>query len=161
MSLFNFIAKVNGVIPNHEAIELIDEYKRRVGTNTKTKSRSVWFSLQELEEIVEEIKRINQRDKTKFGNGVRVYFAKYKGSEYENVDTPHGKKNYNGKRTVVIIPTYTIGLSGTIFYDDISREDLLISLIEQKKNAKQINFMTAYNHGELCPPETGCEGSFL
>ena len=158
MALFNLISKKDGVIPNPEAIDIIDEYKIRVGTNHKTKSRSVWFGLKDLEDVITAINGINKKDKTKFGNGVRIYFAKYKKGGYEDVNTPHGKQNYNKKRTLVIIPTYTMESTGSIFHDDIERSDVQKSLIEKTKPGKKD--LEAFNHGELCPPQTGCEGAF-
>jgi hypothetical protein len=147
---FNVI--LGGNIPDPEAVLLIREYRDSIPRN---KTKSVWLSRDVVAAILADI------DATPDGDGVRIHFAKYLSKGYERVHTHRGtEENYNGRDTVMIIPTYT-DFSGTsrdhISADEvkgiISKKEELISKIKENR------VFDAFDNGTLCPPASGCAGS--
>lgn len=140
---YNFIRRNDqGQIEDSVALSLIAEIRKAGWPAHKTKS--IWFKTEVIKEIYDYL-NANNRD------GVRIYLAKYLAQGYEAVETRKGRQNYNGKHTVVIVPTKDNG-DGTSG-DDLPNETDLQKLLNE---AIKKGITTAYNHGELCPPQTGC-----
>lgn len=144
---------LGGNIPDPEAILLIKEYRGSVGSH---KTRSVWLSRDIVAGILSDI------DATANGDGIRIHLAKYLSKGYERVRTHDGHiENYNGKDTVIIIPTYTDfggnhrdNISDADVKQIVSKKDEIISQIKENR------ILDAFDNGTLCPPNTGCAGSF-
>lgn len=141
-SWFNFVKKTNNEIEDEEAMRIICEMKADPGSSGKTKA--VWFSRELVEEMYEYLKA-NGND------GVRVYMGKYPHKDpYKEIPSRGNKKNdYRGKHTLVIIPTNKIS-------DTESADDLVWKDCKDLEKELPADFLKAYNHGELCPPLTGC-----
>jgi len=143
---------LGGNIPDPEAILLIKEYRSTVSSH---KTKSVWLSRDIIAAILADI------DATQNGDGVRIHFAKYLAKGYERVRTHDGAvENYNGRDTVIIVPTYTDfagvhrdHISQDIVKEIVSKRDEIISKIKENR------ILDAFDNGTLCPPNTGCDGS--
>ncbi|AYL96222.1 hypothetical protein [Mucilaginibacter celer] len=136
-----------GEISQADAQEMVTAYNAAQNGLTK----SVWFGLDQIEELV---KRLKDEQAAGFGtDGLRVYFARYT----ENT-IPEGQRQFIGKNTVVLVSTKKVkGENGIEFHEDY------FDGIEpnQKKVEKTISSKDSppENRGELCQPQ--CNGTKL
>ena len=111
--------------------KVIRNYKQERWANNskhigKADSLSVWFSVEELEEFMEDIKKLG-------GDGVRIYFGAYDNDTSEN-------SLYAGRQTVVFVGTkYKETENGR------NNKDMYI-------NTEEGHSILAYNNGTICPP---------
>lgn len=92
----------------------------------KPDSLSVWYSIEELEELM-------SRAKEHGGDGIRFYFAAYP-KDYAP------KPEYAGRQTVVMVAT-----KQKVNEKGFANKDIYI-------NTENGNEILAYNAGQLCPP---------
>jgi len=124
--------KVGKYVNNDHVDTVIRNYKQerwaqnseRIG---KEDSLSAWYSVEELEELMEKVK-LNG------GNGIRMYFAAYP-KNYTEVP------EYAGRQTLVLVATKTKKIG-----DRLAHKEIYTS---QEGGAPQI---LAYNMAGLCPP---------
>lgn len=123
-----------------EIVRLVKKYKKDGGHQN---SKSVWFSLSDLMKIMALISSLDDTTNKKFGDGVRVYFAKYPNNF---PDVSRQRKN-----TIVFVPTYNIN-GGQNHYDFIDQPEVE-SLSTQIGDPDEHPFKDnqGYDHGELCP----------
>ena len=113
---------VNTVIRNYKKERWVQN-SQRLG---KEDSLSVWYSVEELEEYLQEVKEHG-------GDGIKIYFGAYS-EDYK----PEPK--YAGRQTVVLVATkQKETANGTV------NKDLYIQTGTK-------NSILAHNAGSLCPP---------
>jgi len=105
------------------------------GTTAETpNSRTVWFSVEQMEKIVNKTKAAG-------GDGIRFYFARYN-SQPSFINECTGEKlNYSGMNTLLMVPTKK---------DNCSHRDLT-DYPGTLEDAAPIE-----NRGEICPPPANC-----
>lgn len=152
-------------------VYLHEEFK--IINKKKLKNNWVWYSLQDLKDIVAEIENLDDENLQKEGDGVRLYYGIYNKRVCDYLTAikkmpPNENRIYadhDGHNTVFFVPTYKIkGRDEKI--DDINMADLA-KLKEAYKNNLEIpvpkNITGGYNVGNICPPPpTGkpdCKGS--
>ena len=113
---------VNSVIRNYKQERWVHNSKR-LG---KEDSLSAWFSVEELEEFLEEAKAHG-------GDGIRLYFGAYDKS-YEE------QPLYAGRQTIVLVATRQKETE----HGEVNK-DIYIQ-------AEKGNTILAYNSAQLCPP---------
>jgi len=117
------------------AQQLIGTYKNEEGW-PPDKTRAVWFSLDAITDMQTLIGEYS-------GDGIRIYFGKYPSdTDIDGMPDPA----YNGKVTLVFIPTVT----GT----DGSHNDVFPPVAPDSAAALD-DGGTGYDHGSLCPPNCG------
>lgn len=143
MTLINSMAKFEDgtLIPSEHAKLLVQTYRDEEGHGSK-KSRAVWFSVQDLAQILA-LATSTVDDVT--CNGIRIHFAKYPETDAE-IKPPNPA--YLRRETLVFVPTYDQIVGGKIKHRDLF--DVLSPIV------RPIDGNQGFNHGELCPPETGC-----
>jgi len=138
--LINSILAWEGeTVPSEHAKLLIQTYKREEGGDPM-KTRSVWFSVPDLGDIV---KLASKLVNGKQCNGIRVYFGKYPAND-DVIKPPNN--DYLGRVTVVFVPTYDETTGNGLKHIDIFNVDAAVKDGEGE----------GFNHGELCPPSTSC-----
>lgn len=126
--------KVGQFISTQAAEELIHNYKKerwaysteRLG---KSDSLSVWYSIEELEELIERVK-------TAGGDGIKMHFGVYS-ADFQK------KPEYAGRQTVVLLGTKTKEVNGQLTNKNI--------YLQTDKGTS----LLAYNLGNMCPPFCG------
>jgi hypothetical protein len=127
--------KVGKYVSNEHVNTAIRNYKQerwihnseRLG---KADSLSVWYSAEELEGFLEDIKAHG-------GDGVRMYFAAYPNESEKS-------KGKDGRQSIVLVATRSKEENG-----DLTHKDMYLS-----ENGKPV--VMAYNMGNYCPPV--CQG---
>jgi len=137
---------VSDPVTNKEAVRMIKNYKDNLG-HINGKTKSVWFSLQTLKDLVAYVDSINTEQKK--GSGVRVYIGRYE----NHADYP---QKYRNKRTLVLVPTYDLNGTSDNHIDDISVEEVQ-KIKKDLENGTYLEDLSPYNHGELCPDD--CNGT--
>lgn len=130
------------------------EWDDRHDSKGGKKSRFVWFSKNDLLEIIGIIDSIKEENRDREGDGVRIYLAKYPNRGFGNIKG----KDYNNRRTLVFVPTYHLQNKEDIHYDFIDPEEVR-NISASIDKADFLFDATGYNHGELCPPNSGCSGA--
>lgn len=139
-------------ISKKEVVRLVKKYKK---SGEKNNTKSVWFSLSEMEEVIKLIRELNDAGSGKVGDGVRLYFGRY------TEKSTASKKNRN---TIVFVPTYNLN-GGAIHFDFILDSEVR-TISDEIGDPDESSFAEAralgdpgegYNHGSLCPDE--CEGT--
>jgi hypothetical protein len=124
-------------IPNIDAKTIILKYRDDEGWGSR-KTKSVWFSTSELRQLIIIVENlIGEYGK---GNGVSIYFGKYPPDS--ELSVPTHKPNYEGRQTLVFVPTipaYEGNPDSHKDYFDVATAD-----------AGRPND-GSYNHGELNP----------
>jgi hypothetical protein len=118
-------------IPASTAQLLIGAYRDEEGW-TPGKTRAIWFSSSDIDDIAALIAESN-------GDGVRIYFGKYPGDSSSPVIPDPANA---GRVTTVFIPTLATA--------DGSHQDLFPPVPETAQTLA--DGLQAFNHGELCPP---------
>lgn len=96
-------------------------------------SRSVWFSIEQLEKLVNRIK-------AEEGDGIRFYFASY-GNMKSAIDSCTQKPyNYSHLTTLLMVPT--------------KRNDCIHQ--DYYNGTNSVTTMDIENKGEICPPPADC-----
>ncbi|AEV97434.1 hypothetical protein Niako_1055 [Niastella koreensis GR20-10] len=105
-------------------------------------SRTVWFSRDQLSDLINRIKDEN-------GDGIRFYFAAYDSVEEHGF---HCKPNYLDQSTLVMVSTFD-----TVVVRD-GKKDTLHWDYYYNRIGRQGGIITATpeNQGELCPPPANC-----
>ncbi len=124
--------KVGKYVNTEHVDQVIGNYKRerwihnskRIG---KEDSLSGWYSVEEMEEYLENIK-------TNGANGVRIYFAAYP-EDYTAVP------EYAGRQTLVMVATKTKRVDGKLAHKEV--------YVRGENGAPTI---LAYNMPNICPP---------
>lgn len=128
-SLFLFDALVPAApIPNRAAAAIIQDYRDHGGW-TGGKTKSVFFTLQEMNDFMTMMNAAG-------AGGVNVYFGRYPDDDSQ---TPDGETGFAGRSTVVFV------LTGNTKNDDLF--DVETPLIQIPVGPGGITF----NHGELNP----------
>lgn len=134
-------------IPFLEAKEMVNNYIDKIGRDENGQLEntvSVWFSLQQLNEITNLLnteKEISeQQTPNQVTDGLRIYFANY------GETPPQGHENYTGKNTVVLISTHSVENRPE------KHKDYFQNLVPSP-------LAEPLNRGGLCPPEKGCDCS--
>lgn len=97
-------------------------------------SRSVWFSIEQLEKLVNRIKAED-------GDGIRFYFARYGDNMRSGVDSCTQKPyNYSNITTLLMVPTKRKDCMHQDYYNGTSG----------------VTSMDIENKGEMCPPPADC-----
>jgi len=113
--------------------ELVEQVQENGKTANLPNSRSVWFSVEQLEKMIERIK-------AEEGDGIRFYFATY-GKMKSGVDSctklPY---NYSNLNTLLMVPTKR---DGCIHRDAYG-------------STNSVTTMDIENKGEICPPPADC-----
>lgn len=141
--LINSIVRIKdgNKIPSEHAKLLIQTYRDEEGHGDK-KSRAIWFSVSDLAEI---LALATATVDEKVCNGIRIYLAKYPKDATE-IQPPNSE--YFSRETLVFVPTYDQIVGGIIKRRNLF--DVFASIV------RPIDGNEGFNHGELCPPETGC-----
>jgi hypothetical protein len=133
-------------IPRPDAYKLVQNYKRRHvlrrglggGFERIQNTRSVWYSIDQMEEIVKRIKKEG-------GDGIRFYFARYDEEIVGNIC--HSKQN-----TILMVSTNDTLIEGKLLHFDYyeDKKGLVVKIVPENK-------------GEICPPPKDCKtiGAFL
>ena len=134
-------------IPFLEAKEMVNNYINTIGRDGNGQLQntvSVWFSLEQLNDITNllnaEQEESSQQTPNAVTDGLRIYFANYGDAP------PTGHENYAGKNTVVLISTHSVEGRPEKHKDYFQN-------ITQEVRTEPIN------RGGLCPPEKGCDCS--
>ncbi len=139
-------------ISKQEVVRLVKKYKK---SGEKNNTKSVWFSLSEMEEVIKLIRELNDNS-GKAGDGVRLYFGRY------TEKSSASKKNRN---TIVFVPTYNLN-GGAIHFDFILDSEVRAISDEigdpDESLLSEVSVLgdpgeEGYNHGSLCPDQ--CEGT--
>jgi hypothetical protein len=143
MQLINSIVEFRDgtEIPSEHAKLLIQTFRNRQGEGNE-KTRAVWFSVTDLARI------LALATSTVNGitcNGIRIYLAKY---PTDNADIEPPNPLYFNRETVVFVPTYDETIGNNTRHRDLFD---VLAPINRPFDGNQ-----GFNHGELCPPETGC-----
>jgi hypothetical protein len=117
---------VNTVIRNYKKERWIQN-SQRLG---KPDTLSLWYSVEELEEFIENIKSHG-------GDGIRMYFAVYPNES-------EGTKGKDGRQSMVLVATRSKEEAGELTHKDM--------YITEKGNP----VVLAYNMSNYCPPV--CQG---
>jgi hypothetical protein len=128
-------------IPSEHAKLLVQTYRDEEG-HGNNKTRAVWFSVPDLAKI---IALATGTVDGKTCNGIRIYFAKYPKNDIV-IKPPYPE--YFSRETLVFVPTYDETVGGSPKHRDLFN---VLSPIAYPFDGNQ-----GFNHGELCPPETGC-----
>ncbi|THU38341.1 hypothetical protein FAM09_16835 [Niastella caeni] len=112
-------------------------------------TRCVWFSIEQLDTLVQKIKHEN-------GDGIRFYLA-----AYDKDSAIHNKSVYRNHSTLVMVSTFD-----TVVIRDSKREHKHWDYYGKSANgidAGAILTTDPENRGELCPPPATCgeEGATL
>ena len=131
-------------IPSEEAKLLVQTYKNEEGWGDN-KTRSVWFS--DIE-IIQILSLITANYPTGKCNGVRIYFGKYP-STTAQIKPP--LTEYLGRETLVFVPTIDFKVLENGIVRNVHQD-----LFDVSSPIGVLTEDQGYNHGELCPPKTGC-----
>lgn len=143
-----------GKISKKEVVRLLKKFKK---SGEKHNTKAVWFSLDEIREVIKLIENLNDSAKGKTGDGVRLYYGRY--PDYAS-DSSKGNKN-----TILFVPTYSKDGDG-IHHDYISAEEvkkLSEEIGDPDSGNEELNFSMeeggeeGFNHGSMCPNE--CNGA--
>lgn len=144
-------------ISKKEVVRLVKKFKK---SGEKDNTKSVWYSLADIQEVVRLIGNLTDPLTGKVGDGVRVYYGRYP----QNVADP-SKRDRN---TVLFVPTYNKD-GGSEHHDYISEEEVkkLSKEIGDPDSGTELDLESValldgegeegYNHGSMCPTE--CTGA--
>ena len=125
------IIEFGNIIPNDEALRYIAHYNRIYNTPGRPMTKSVWFTKELFKYIYETTKDDASID------GVRIFLGAY--------DTPPSRVRVQHPNQISLFMVATKkGPSSTHIND--------FDIFKTSKAP-----FDALNHGELCPPNTGCE----
>ena len=146
----------------------LHEHFKKLNKKSKTplKNDWVWFSKEDIEAILEMIKKLDQPDLNKEGDGVRLYYGIYNKKVCnfltklpktgKNIDRDYS--DHDGHNTVFFVPTYKI--DGEVeCVDGISTAS--VTKIRKDYNADleiplPISFTGGFDVGNICPPPKKC-----
>lgn len=122
-------------------------YKKHQGGLILSDTRCVWFSIKQLDTLVQQIKRED-------GDGIRFYMATYDSTEDKSYKVP---PKYRNCSTLIMVSTKDSVVNDTLHV----HADYFGNTIKNKRGA--IFGATPENQGELCPPPSNCtaEGAKL
>ena len=147
-------------------------------SNTPLQNNWVWFSKEDLEAILEMIKKLDNPATEQVGDGVRLYYGIYNKRVCEylnqlsaNEPNPRDFTNYEGHNTTFFVPTYK-GAEKDEHLDAITTQsvakikndyanDASIDVITSRmkgnvenimQNSDEKDFEGGYNVGNICPP---------
>lgn len=150
MSAINLISgnSFGETLPDLETVRLIYTHKKKYKKGTV----SIHLTVKDLHDIISEIESMTEPDK--MGKGVRLYIAEYP------ANYPKIKKNnnadYSNCQTVVAVPTY-IGMDGKTHFDFMDEKKVKECKKEiDKGTPPPPQLVSAQDHYNLCPPNTGC-----
>lgn len=118
----------------------------RVAIVKKPNSRSIWFSAQRLQTLLDKIK-------SEGGDGIRFYYAAYDSVYSKTIGGNAPPQTYWGYNTVVMVSTK----DSTNLAKEIFHRDYFTSKPQASKPT--LGFIlggTPENRGELCPPPKDC-----
>jgi hypothetical protein len=110
----------------------------------------------DLQDIIDEINKIQQDNPDKTGSGVRFYISKYP----KNYPTQDGC-DYSKMHSVVAIPTYNINGDKKTHYDNIDGNHVKNLKRDIDNGVPDPLPGAGYDHYELCPPNTGCANGMI
>ncbi len=141
-------------ISKKEVVRLVKKFKK---SGEKHNTKAVWFSLDEMREVIKLIENLNDPANGKTGDGVRLYYGRY--PDYVS-EMSKGNRN-----TILFVPTYSKD-GGSTHHDYISAEEVK-KLSEEIGDPDDPKTATdpmgdeggeeGFNHGSLCPVE--CTGA--
>lgn len=142
-------------ISKKEVVRLVKKFKK---SGEKHNTKAVWFSLNDMQEIIKLIENLNDPASGKTGDGVRLYYGRY--PDYVS-EMAKGNKN-----TILFVPTFSKDGDNT-HHDYISAEEVkkLSEEIGDPDDPQTEVLRTVmddkeeegFNHGSLCPTE--CTGA--
>lgn len=122
-------------------------YKKHQGGLIFSDTRCVWFGINQLDTLVQQIKKEG-------GDGIRFYMATYDSTEDKNYKVP---PMYRNSSTLIMVSTKDSLVSDTVHV----HADYFGSKTKNMRGA--IFGASPENQGELCPPPSNCtaEGAKL
>lgn len=141
------------------------------GTLSPTDSRSVWFSLEDLNTFIQQIQDgVSSANNTGLGDlGIRFYFAQYPEagsplwSDKKLSAELASQAQYAGMETLILVPTYNDSNGEDVDFDpnitDGNGNPLSILDIYDPNAGNLPGKICVMNHGTLCPPPWPVNGS--
>lgn len=149
--IVNYYVMPGKKVSKKEVVRLVKKFKK---SGEKNNTKSVWFSLNDMQEVVQLITNLSNPSSGKTGDGVRLYFGRYP----QNASDPARRD----RNTIVFVPTYKVNgdnthhdfispdevnrLSAEIGDPDSGTEDALLAMDGGEEG---------YNHADLCPSDCG------
>jgi hypothetical protein len=130
------------------------------------KNNWVWYSKEDLQNVIKAIEQIEKDEPEKKGDGVRLYMAIYNNRLCDfltAISTTNPKTDYidhEGHNTIFILPTYE-GSNKDEHIDCISKANV-IKYKKEYDNDHPIPvphpWTGGFDVGTICPPPTDCSG---
>jgi hypothetical protein len=137
-------------LPDITAIRLIYTQKME---HKKGDTIAIHLKRKDLNDLIDEIDKIQKKDPKKTGYGIRFYISKYPAG-YAHVR----QQDYSKKHSVVAVATYG---DDTNHFDDMDAELVKKLVTKIKKGDPDPVKQGGSDHYELCPPNTGCANGMI
>lgn len=144
-------------LPDAPLVYMHEHFKKLNHSNLK--NGWAWYSITDLQNIIDMIEQIQKDDPSKTGDGVRLYHGAYNdkvcdyiGKIPDSTGKPTSYKDHEGHNTVFFVPTYK-GSNVGEHVDVITPESAAAQRTNYQNNIDLPNPLTGgLDVGDICPP---------